>query len=73
MQLPPREAAEAMDASGFRWLEVTRGHVLGVTELPPLHGDPFDRLLIAQALSEPLRLLTSDEQLAAYSDTVILA
>jgi PIN domain nuclease of toxin-antitoxin system len=36
------------------------------------HRDPFDRLLIAQAISEPLRLITSDAQLCAYSDLVTL-
>ena len=40
--------------------------------LPPLHWDPFDRMLIAQALSEPLRLLTADRALAAYGPMVML-
>jgi len=38
--------------------------------LPLLHRDPFDRLLVAQAISETMRLLTSDAQLAAYSELV---
>jgi PIN domain nuclease of toxin-antitoxin system len=38
--------------------------------LPPLHRDPFDRLLVAQALTEPMRLLTSDATLAGYGDIV---
>lgn len=39
--------------------------------LPLLHGDPFDRLIVAQALAEPLRLVTHDRRLGAYSDTII--
>ncbi len=57
---------------GAEILPVTPDHTFAVEHLPPLHRDPFDRLLVAQALSEPLRLVTHDPQLAAYSDTVIL-
>ena len=53
-------------------LRVLPAHVASVEKLPRLHRDPFDRLLIAQALAEPLRLVTVDEQLAAYSDTIIV-
>lgn len=53
-------------------LPVLPTHAVRVESLPLLHGDPFDRLLVAQALSEPLRLVTSDRALAHYSDTVIL-
>ena len=42
-----------------------------VAELPALHNDPFDRLLVAQALAEPLRLITHDAQVARYSDTIV--
>jgi PIN domain nuclease of toxin-antitoxin system len=42
-----------------------------VESLPDHHRDPFDRLLVAQALAEPLRLLTADRQLAEYSDLII--
>ena len=41
-----------------------------MARLPHHHSDPFDRLLVAQALVEPMRLLTHDSQLARYSDTV---
>jgi PIN domain nuclease of toxin-antitoxin system len=40
--------------------------------LPLLHADPFDRLLIAQALTEPLRLLTRDQRIAGYTDLAVL-
>jgi PIN domain nuclease of toxin-antitoxin system len=43
-----------------------------VEQLPAHHGDPFDRILVAQALLEPLRLLTHDKTLARYSDSIIL-
>lgn len=58
--------------AGFRILPVTAAHAVAVEALDPLHGDPFDRLLVAQALTEPLRLVTHDAALAAYSDSVIL-
>lgn len=58
--------------SGFIDLPVSAKHVLQLAHLPALHRDPFDRMLIAQAMHEPLRLLTSDVQLASYSDLVDL-
>lgn len=53
-------------------LQVTASHVLALEALPPLHADPFDRLLVAQARAEPLRLITADAQLAAYGDGIEL-
>ncbi|MGH6991178.1 MAG: type II toxin-antitoxin system VapC family toxin, partial [Stellaceae bacterium] len=53
-------------------LPVTPSHVLEVEALPRLHGDPFDRMLVAQARAEPLRLVTADRQLAAYGENVEL-
>ena len=64
-------ALEAFVAAGYRMLNVTPQHAAAVEALPPLHGDPFDRMLIAQALHEPLRLLTADTTLARYGDMVI--
>ena len=60
-----------IESSGFIALPVRAAHAAMVRNLPDIHRDPFDRLLIAQAFSEPLRLITSDGQLAAYSDLVI--
>ncbi len=51
---------------GFTSLAVSHTHALAVAELPPLHGDPFDRLLIAQARCEKLTVLTSDKIFAEY-------
>ena len=58
-------------ASGFKELQVRAVHAALVRDLPDIHRDPFDRLLVAQALSEPLRLLTADTYLGAYSELVI--
>ncbi len=71
---PPFAADRAISyfgEAGFTLLNVTPEHAAAVADLPLLHGDPFDRLLLAQALAEPLRLLTADQRLYAYSDTII--
>lgn len=56
--------------AGIEELPVFGEHVLAVRELPPLHQDPFDRLLIAQARHEGLILLTVDRHVLAYGDGV---
>lgn len=68
----PHELAAAIDASGFLELPVCSTHAAQVATLELHHNDPFDRLLIAQALVEPLKLVTVDEVLARYSDVVLL-
>lgn len=68
----PLALAAAIEASGFSELPVTAAHAAGVAQLALHHADPFDRLLIAQALAEPLRLLTADAALLPYSDLVYL-
>jgi PIN domain nuclease of toxin-antitoxin system len=57
--------------NGFTLLPITVEHACATAGLPWHHRDPFDRMLVAQAISEPLRLLTADRQLEAYSDLVI--
>ena len=52
-------------------LPVEAEHAVAVEALPALHQDPFDRILVAQALTEPMRLITHDATVARYSDTVI--
>ena len=71
MPITGREALKYFDAAGYGWLGVTPGHAAAVEDLPPIHADPFDRLLVAQALQEPMRLVTHDAILARYSDTTI--
>ena len=58
--------------AGYALLVIAPDHAAAVEGLPPLHGDPFDRLLIAQAFVEPLRLVTHDRAVAAYSESIIL-
>lgn len=65
------DALAAFAFTNLGLLDVTAAHAAAVESLPLLHGDPFDRLLIAQALHEPMRLLTHDRMLASYSDTVL--
>jgi PIN domain nuclease of toxin-antitoxin system len=59
-------------ASGFAELPVSAQHAARVASLPHYHHDPFDRLLVAQAMYEPLRLLTADMVLQQYSDLIVL-
>lgn len=66
------QALAYFEESGFLMLAVSAEHAATVGDLPNHHADPFDRLLAAQALAEPLRLLTHDAVLARYSDTIIL-
>ena len=56
--------------SGFEELPISVRHAAKVGQLPDIHRDPFDRILIAQALCEPLRLLTADSILLGYSELV---
>jgi len=67
----PKEFVAAIDQSGFRELVISARHAAAVYVLPFHHRDPFDRLLIAQAITEPLRLLTADSILGQYSELVM--
>lgn len=67
----PQELVRAISASGFTELPITALHAAQVETLPEHHKDPFDRLLVAQALTEPMHLLTADAQLKVYTDLVI--
>jgi PIN domain nuclease of toxin-antitoxin system len=68
----PLEVLDAAVATGFSPLDVTARHAALVSTLAPHHRDPFDRLLVAQASSEPLILITNDRALAPYGDFVRL-
>jgi len=63
--------ASLLDVAGIHELQIARQHVMAVASLPLLHRDPFDRLLVAQAITEPMHLLTADARLAAYSELVV--
>ena len=64
------DLVNAISQSGFLELPITAQHAANVAELPNYHRDPFDRILIAQAICEPLRFLTADKLLKQYSDLV---
>lgn len=66
-------AIERFREAGCVLLPVTADHAAAVENLPPVHKDPFDRMLVAQAMLEPLRMITRDVRLAAYSATIIIA
>jgi PIN domain nuclease of toxin-antitoxin system len=57
--------------AGIEPLPITWRHALRSRDIAAAHFDPFDRLLLAQAICEPLHLLTSDSQLAQYSELVV--
>lgn len=71
------ESPENLDGivadEGFARLPVTFFHGEQAGALPPLHRDPFDRMLIAQAQAEGLELITADERLAAYAVRIVNA
>jgi PIN domain nuclease of toxin-antitoxin system len=62
----PRDIHEHITRTGIRILDLTPSHGLGVAELPMHHRDPFDRLLVSQARSEGLTVLTADPRIAEY-------
>lgn len=66
------EFCEQVVVDGFSWLPIESRHLLQVAALPAFldHKDPFDRLLVAQSLTEPLILVTADAKLARYGSTV---
>ncbi|HWF78243.1 MAG TPA: type II toxin-antitoxin system VapC family toxin [Caulobacteraceae bacterium] len=72
MPVSPQRALELFTSSQFVILPLFERHVLAVAGLPPARSDPFDRMLIAQARSEPLQLLTSDTAVAAYGEGIEL-
>ena len=72
LSVAPEVLVEGMNQNGLLVLPVNLAHVLQLTQLPDHHRDPFDRMLVAQAMAEPLFLLTSDRGLAPYGDLVRL-
>ena len=70
----PVSGAEALQYfldAGYALVEIFPADAAAIETLPTLHADPFDRLLIAQALTVPFRLMTHDPTVAAYSNTII--
>ena len=69
-RIEPRLLRRGLLDNGYVELPITSQHAVGVEDLPLLHKDPFDRLLLAQALSEGVTLLTTDAKLARYRGPV---
>ena len=72
LKVDPDDLLQEIQECGFQELPVYGRHGAATARLPQLHNDPFDRLLVAQAITEPLHLLTADARLAAYSELVII-
>jgi len=72
-QAKPESVGRAAREVGFEALPVTWQQVCGVAALPNYHKDPFDKLLLAQAMALPARFLTADAKLTRYSELVWLA
>ena len=69
-RVEPRLLRRGLLDNGYTELPITSQHAVSIDVLPPLHKDPFDRLLLAQALNEGITFLTSDPQLAQYPGPV---
>lgn len=69
-QVEPRVLRRGLLDNGYAELAITSEHAVSVDTLPPLHPDPFDRLLLAQALVEGITLITADATLARYPGPV---
>ena len=71
-RVEPRVLRRGLRDNGYEELVITSEHALATDGLPPLHKDPFDHILLAQALSEGITLLTADATVAAYPGPVRL-
>ena len=69
----PAELPERIRGSGFRELSIRFDHAIAAGRLPPLHRDPFDRMLVAQARCEDLTLVTRDPRCKQYDVAVLPA
>lgn len=69
-QVEPRVLRRNLLDNGYEELPVLSTHVMALEGLPPIHRDPFDRLLVAQAIAEGVTLLTHDESVARYPGPV---
>ena len=65
-RVEPRKLRRGLIENGWRELAITSEHAIAAGELPPLHKDPFDRMIVAQARVEGVTLLTSDDLVARY-------
>jgi len=70
LTVDPARLVEGIQASGFTEMPIQAAHGVLASALPSHHRDPFDRMLVAQALAEPAHLLTADFLLGRYSELV---
>jgi PIN domain nuclease of toxin-antitoxin system len=69
----PTDLPEQIRDSGFRELPIVARHAIAAGRLPPVHRDPFDRMLVAQAQCEALTLVTRDAEIQKYDVSVLAA
>ena len=67
----PAQLDDAVHAQGMTWLSITATHGAAAARLPPLHRDPWDRILVAQAMIEGLHLVTIDHKLSSYGVPIV--
>lgn len=72
-ELDARVLRRGLIDNGYHELAMTSAHAVAIDSLPPIHKDPFDRLLIAQAIVEGITLLTDDAVVAKYPGPIHLA
>ncbi|NOS88016.1 MAG: type II toxin-antitoxin system VapC family toxin [Methylococcaceae bacterium] len=63
---------QQLSENNFQQLILHTNHILALAKLPPYHQDPFDRMIISQAMSEPLHLITHDKNVSSYDASIIL-
>lgn len=71
-QIDPRVWRTGLNENGYYELCIDSGHALLAGELPPIHKDPFDRMLVAQAKAEGVTLVTADAQVGQYDGPIEL-
>lgn len=69
--LDPRLLRRGLLDNGYEELAIDSRHAVATLDLPPLHKDPFDRILVAQAMVEGMTLATADEAVAHYPGTIL--
>ena len=71
MPVSSQDALRYFRESGYGFLPIEPEHAVAIEDLPEYHADAFDRILVAQALTEPMRRMTHEAIVARYSDTII--
>ena len=72
LTLPP-DFREVLDEQSFVELAISVAHAHALRDLPPIHRDPFDRLLVAQAVHEGMLIATHDPDIARYGVGIVVA